>query len=131
MRAKSVIRYSMSFKRQVISDLETGRFDTISQAQQHYGIGGQVTVQNWLRRFGRNHLCPKVVRVEKPNEKDEIRQLKKQIKQLEQALGRTQAENVLNQAFLSMACDQMGEDVDRFKKKVDTERSTNPKGKQE
>ena len=95
MQQKLVIRYSMSFKRQVVSELESGRFDSIGQASEHYGISGSETVRKWLRKFGRNHLCPKVIRVEKPNEQDQVRQLKKQIKQLKEALGQTQAGNVI------------------------------------
>jgi hypothetical protein len=60
--------------------------------------------------------------VEKPDEQNQVRQLKKQIKQLKEALGQTQAENVINQEFLKIACQEMGQDVDAFKKKVDIER---------
>jgi transposase-like protein len=93
MDQRIVVRYSMSFKRHVVEELESGRFSNISEVQKHYGIAGTATVRNWLVKYGRNHLCPKVVRVEKPNEKDKILQLKKQIKQLKEALGQTQAEN--------------------------------------
>ena len=117
MQQRLVLRYSMSFKRQVVSELESGRFDSIGQVSEHYGITGSETVRKWLRKFGRNHLCPKVIRVEKPNEQDQVRQLKKQIKQLKEALGQTQAENVINQEFLKIACEEMGQDVDAFKKK--------------
>ena len=124
MQQRLVLRYSMSFKRQVVSELESGRFDSILQASEHYGISGSETVRKWLRKFGRNHLCPKVIRVEKPNEQDQVRQLKKQIKQLKEVLGQTQAENVINQEFLKIACEEMGQDVDAFKKKADTKRFT-------
>lgn len=117
MQQRLVVRYSMSFKRQVVSELESGRFDSILQASEHYGIGGSETIRRWLDKFGRNHLCPKVIRVEKPDERDQMRQLKKQIKQLREALGQTQAENVINQEFLRIACEEMGQDVDAFKKK--------------
>ena len=126
MHQKIVFRYSQSFKQQVISDLESGRFSAISQAQEHYGIAGSATIQNWLIKYGRNHLCAKVVRVEKPNEKDKILELKKQIKQLKEALGQTQAENVINQEFLKIACEQMGQDIESFKKKAGIELFTRP-----
>jgi len=122
MQQRLIIRYSMSFKRQVVSDLESGRFGSIGQASEHYGIKGTTTVRKWLIKFGRNHLCPKVIRVEKPDEQNQVRQLKKQIKQLKEALGQTQAENVINQEFLKIACEEMGQDVDAFKKKADIER---------
>ena len=127
MRQRTVIHYSVCFKRQVVAELESGRFDSIGQASEHYGINGSMTVRKWLDRFGRNHLCPKVIRVEKPNEQDQVRQLKKQIKQLKEALGQTQAENVINQEFLKIACEEMGQDVDAFKKKADTKRFTDQK----
>ena len=124
MSQSILIRYSSSFKRQVVSEIESGRFDNINQAQRHYGITGCGTVRRWLEQFGRNHLCPKVVRVEKPDEKNQIRELKKQIRQLKEALGQTQAEKVIGEEFLNIACEEMGLDVDAFKKKVDTERFT-------
>ena len=123
MRQSVLIRYSSSFKRQVVSEIESGRFDNINQAQRHYGITGCGTVRRWLEQFGRNHLCPKVVRVEKPDEKNQIRELKKQVRQLKEALGQTQAEKIIGEAFLDIACEDMGVDVEAFKKKVDTERS--------
>jgi transposase-like protein len=124
MRRKAEIRYSVAFKQQVVEDLESGRFRTILAASEHYGIGGSETVRKWLRRLGRNHLIPKVVRVEKPDEADQIRQFKKQIRQLQEALGKTQLESVMNESFLRIACEQLGVDMEGFKKKVDTKRST-------
>jgi transposase len=126
MNQRIIFRYSMSFKQQVVEELESGRFSSILEAKEHYGITGASTVQNWLKKYGRNHLCAKVVRVEKPNEKDQILQLKKQIKQLKEALGQTQAENIINQEFLKIACEQMGQDVETFKKKAGIEPFTKP-----
>ena len=122
MQQRSIIRYSISFKQEVINQLEAGRFASIGQAQSHYGITGNGTVQSWLKKYGRNHLCPKVVRVEKPDEKNQIRELKKQVRQLREALGQTQAEKVIGDVFLEIACENMGVEVDAFKKKVDTMR---------
>ncbi len=124
MQQRTVIRYSMGFKQQVIRQLESGRFDSISQAQEHFGIKSQSTIPYWLRKYGRNHLCAKVVRVEKPDEKNQIRELKKQIRQLKEVLGQTQAEKVIGEEFLKIACEGLGQDVESFKKKVDTERFT-------
>ena len=126
MKQKTIRKYSISFKRQVIADLEDGRFDSIEAARRHYGIGGTTTVQKWLRKYGKNHLLPKVVIVQKPNEPNQIRQLKRQVAELQRALGQTQVENVLNAEFLKIACEELGCDVDVFKKKVDTAPSTKP-----
>lgn len=124
MRDRIVKRYSVSFKQQVIEELEQGRFRSIGEARAYYDIGGCTTIQKWLKRYGRNHLQAKVVRVEKPDEADQIRELKRQVKQLQQALGQTQAQNVLNATYLELACEQLGEDVEAFKKKSGGKRST-------
>lgn len=126
MRDRIICRYSACFRQQVVSDLENGRFSSIQATRQHYGIGGSSTIQNWLKRLGKNHLRAKVVRVEKPDEADQMRQLKREIAQLQQALGQTQAENVLNAAYLKAACEELGQEVEKFKKKSDGGRSTPP-----
>lgn len=69
MEQKVIYQYSIAFKRQVIDDIENGRFDSSEAARVHYGINSTSTIGHWLKKFGRNHLCPKVVRVEKPGEK--------------------------------------------------------------
>jgi len=130
MKRQTVLRYSISFRRQVIADLENGRFDSIESVRRHYGIGGRMTVQKWLRKYGKNHLLPKVVIVQKPDERDQIRQLKQQVATLQRALGQTQVENVMNAAFLKIACDELACDVEVFKKKVDTTRSMTPRKNQ-
>jgi transposase len=117
MEQRTVYRYSMAFKRQVIEDIENGRFCSICQAQAHYGIAGMSTISKWIKKFGRNELLSKVVRVEKPNETDQIRELKQQVKKLQQLLGRKEAEKVLADEFLDMACHELGIEVDELKKK--------------
>ena len=64
--------------------------------------------------------------MEKPDEKDQIRELKKQIRQLKEALGQTQAEKVIGDEFLKIACEDMGVDLDAFKKKVGGDLFTEP-----
>ena len=123
------VRYSMAFKQQVVSELESGRFGSLDAARQHYGIAGSHTIRGWLARLGRNHLMPKVVRVEKPDEANQVAGLRKQVRQLQQALGQTQLKSVLNEALLEIACQELGVDVESFKKKADTKRCTGPGSK--
>jgi len=129
MRERLVRRYSTCFKRRVISELESGRFESILAARQHYGIGGSGTVRKWLKRYGKNHLQAKVVRVETPDEANQIRELKAKIQELERALGRTQAEKILEEQYLKFACRELGRDVETFKKNAAGTRSTTPSRK--
>lgn len=124
MGQRIVRRYSACFKQQVVAELENGRFDSIEAARRHYEIGGSTTIQKWLKRLGKNHLKAKVVRVETVDEADRIRQLQEQVRQLERALGQTQAQNVLNEQYLRLACEQLGQEVATFVKKCDGQRST-------
>lgn len=119
-----VLRYSEAFKRKVVEDLEKGVVDSISAAQRRYGIGGKTTVKKWLRRFGKNHLLGKVVRVETADERHEIERLRKQVRELEHALAQTRMKELLSDAHFECLCEKMGiKDIEGEKKKVAAELS--------
>jgi transposase-like protein len=103
--------------------VESGRFHSFQEASAHHGIKGAVTVREWVRRFGKGHLLTKVVRVEQIGEADLILALRRQVAHLEKSLGQTQAQSLLNEAYLKLACEQMGEDPEVFKKKSDGKQS--------
>jgi transposase len=117
MEQSVVYRYSLAFKRQVVDDIENGRFDSMEAARIHYGIKGPCTVKKWIRRFGKNHLLAKVIRVEKPDEKDQIRQLRQEVRKLRELLGSKEAEKAISEAYLEIACEELGTDIESFKKK--------------
>jgi len=116
----------MAFKRRVVAELESGRLCSIQDARVRYGIGGSQTIRKWMKRLGKNHLLPKVMRVEKPEEADQLSQLRRQVRELQQALGQTQVHNILNETFLEIACKRLGVSVESFKKKADTKRLPKP-----
>lgn len=117
---RKIVRYSEAFKREVVEEMERGRFQDVTEAARCYGIGARETIQRWMKQYGKGHLLPRVVRVERMNERDEIKQLKKRNKQLEKALAEAKVHEVLNQAYFEMVCEKFGiEDVEAFKKKVD------------
>lgn len=120
---RMVLRYSEAFKRQVVEELETGIVSSIEQARHRYGIGGSMTVTKWVRRFGKNHLLAKVVRVETPDEKREIERLRKQVRELEHALAQTRMKELIAEAQLEIVCQDYGLDVEAQKKKAAAELS--------
>lgn len=129
MRERISRRYSACFKRQVLEELEAGRFSSLQAAGLHYGVNGAVTIRDWVRRSGKRHLLAKVVRVESIGEADQIAVLRRQVERLQKALGQTQAESLLNAEYLKLACEQMGEEVESFKKKSDGMRSADASSK--
>lgn len=119
MQGKTQIRYSEAFKLQVIRELESGELGSQAEARRKYGITGRSTVHKWLRRYGKNHLLSKVVRVEKPEERDQIKVMKRRIRQLEKALADSKVQEVLHQAYFEIVCEQHGvKDIEGMKKKV-------------
>ncbi|HMG89436.1 MAG TPA: transposase [Chryseolinea sp.] len=69
-KKKVTIRYSEAFKHQVINEVESGV--TCAQVRKKYGIGGINTIQYWMKRLGKLESLPKVIRVEKPDEKSKV-----------------------------------------------------------
>ena len=45
-----------------------------------------LTIHNWIKKFGKNHLLNKIVRVEMKGEKDRTKELENEIKKLKIAL---------------------------------------------
>ena len=119
-----VVRYSEAFKRQVVLELEDGTSSSIEAVSLKYGIGGHGTVARWIRKYGRNHLLPKVVRVETPDERTELQIFKARIRDLEKALADTQMDALLYRAHFELACEELGQDPKAKKKVLDAKRSS-------
>lgn len=81
---REIKRYSISFKKQVVEELENG--SSIWFLQKKYGIRGAETIQKWVKSLGRQHLLNKTVRIETMNEKDRLKQLESENRKLRDAL---------------------------------------------
>jgi len=99
--------------------LDTGRLKSISEAQEKYGINGNVTIHGWLKKYGRGDLLPRRVRIEMPDERDQIKKLNKRIRELEKALADSHVHQVIDQARFEVLCEEMGiTDIEGYKKKL-------------
>lgn len=78
-------RYSLSFIMEVISEVERGKI-SITKAQNKYAIGGNNTIQKWIKKYGRL-VVSKEVEVMKEQE-NQIEKLKKEKQELESALAK-------------------------------------------
>lgn len=117
METNSYVRYGEAFKRQVVHEIESGKFSGAFAAARAYGIKGSETVTNWLRTYGREDLLPKKISITTVNELDENKQLKQRVTQLEKALADSYMSGLLRESYLEIACEQMGIAVEEFKKK--------------
>ena len=114
---RSFMRYSEAFKQQVISELEAGKLSSISEANRVYGIRGAETVTQWIRKYGREDLLPKKIKIETMKERDELKEARKRIRELEAALADAHIDHSLGDSYLNIACKRLGMDVSDFKKK--------------
>lgn len=113
------LRYSEAFKMHVVQELASGKLSCINEACKKYGKVGFHTIRGWLNKYGRKELIPRVVRVEMPEEKSEIKKLKKRIRELEKALADTKIDSILDRAHFEVLCEQMGiKDIAGMKKKI-------------
>lgn len=119
---KEVIRYSESFKRQIVRELEQGTHPNCFSAAKAYGIRGVGTVSRWVSEYGKTHLLKRVLRVETTEERNELKKLREEVRKLKSALADAHLDLRLERAFLEIACESAGiSDVDGFKKKADGE----------
>ena len=115
-----VYRYSEAFKHQVVRELESGSIPSITAAQKKYGITGTLTIESWLKRYGKEDLLPRRVRIEMPDEKDQVKKLNKRIRELEKALADSHVHQVIDQARFEVLCEDMGiTDIEGYKKKLE------------
>lgn len=117
MKQNTAIRYSEAFKRQVVDEVAAGKHSSIYKAQQAYGIRGNATLTKWIRKYGREDLLPKRIRIETMKEVDQLQKARRRIRELEAALADAHIDHCLEHAFLEIACERMETDLDDFKKK--------------
>ncbi len=107
----------------MVDEIVCGKFYSAYKAQQAYGIRGNATVTKWIRKYGREDLLPKRVRIETMDEIDQLKEARKRIRELESALADAHIDHCLEHAFLEIACERMETDLDDFKKKGSSAKS--------
>ena len=107
---RTIIRYSISFKQQVVKEIEEEGL-SYEEAKRRYGIKGGETIQKWLVKFGKNHLINKVVRVEMKGEKDRVKELEAEVKKLKAALADSALENYAMKTLIDVVNEHYGTDV--------------------
>jgi transposase-like protein len=100
---------------QAVREVENGQ-DCALAVQRKYNIKGNGTVLRWVRQFGSGRYG-KVIRVERADEITETIRLRTQLRQAKEALADAHMELALEKAFLAVACEQMDQTVEGFKKK--------------
>ncbi|MCH7411819.1 transposase [Belliella sp. DSM 111904] len=102
-------RYSISFKKQVVEELEKG--SSYSYLQKKYDIRGAETIQKWVRSFGRNHLLNKTVRIETMDEKQRLKELEEENRRLKSTLADSVVANHMLETLIKVANKEYNTDL--------------------
>ena len=98
----------------------------LEEVRRRFGIKGSTTVLNWVRKYG-NGSRGKRIRVERPEEINQLKKLQERVKAVESLLADTNLELALERQYTRLACERAGiEDVEEFKKKGAGKRLTGP-----
>ena len=111
----NVIRYSKGFKLQLVKEVETGKSCAYA-VQRKYGVRGTDTVMRWVRQYGSGRYG-KIIRVEKADEVNEAARLRGELRRAKEALADAHMELALEKAFLAVACEELDQSLEGFKKK--------------
>lgn len=122
-------RYSEAYKTEIVRRWENGDYETLAQLLRVNGIINGRTVKKWIAKYGNINSVPKTIRIETVSEKNELQEAKKEIKALQAALSEMTMRNLLGESYLEIACEEIGTEVEKFKKKRVIELSKVPHGK--
>ena len=106
----ALVRYSDCFKLSIVEEIEKNGL-SIEDCRRKYDIKGASTIQNWLKKYGKNHLLNKVVRVETKDEIREIELLRKELAALKKAYAELALENKVNQTVIEVSDEMFGTDL--------------------
>jgi len=120
----NVIRYSKAFKLQLVKEVESGKMCAWAVARK-YGMKSKGSVMRWVRQYGSGRYG-KLIRVERAEEVKEAARLRGELRRAKEALADAHMELALEKAFLAVACEEMNQSLERFKKKHAGGRRTGP-----
>lgn len=111
----AAIRYSRAFKLQCVREVESG-VENAHAVGCKYGVRSPGTVLRWVRQYG-SGKHGKILRVERADEVGELERMRKELRRAKEALADAHMELTLERAYLEVACEQMDQTVEGFKKK--------------
>ena len=113
---KDRIRYSEAFKLKIMEELRDAKWKSVQEAAKAYGIA-EMSVYNWMRKLGFEHLKGRLIYVKTRTELDRIKELEEQVLRLKQSLADEVLDHKIDIEFLKAACRRAGTTVDDIKKK--------------
>jgi transposase len=101
--------FSEQIRKQIVQDIEKNKCSVL-EASRELGVHFQ-TIYNWIYRYSRYLSKNKIMVVEDKSESYRSKELEKQIKELEAALGRKQMEIDLLNKIIELASEKFQTDI--------------------
>lgn len=121
--SRVIKRYTRAFKMKVMEEIRDGKFTSAHHAGRMYGIRPWV-IYRWMDKLGFSHLKSTVMEVKTMKEIDEVKSLKKQIKELKMALAEETLSRQIEHATATVIAQMAGVDLEDVKKKVGAQSPT-------
>ena len=113
-------QYSMAFKQKIMEEIRDGKWKSAYQAATMYGIKDAL-VYKWMDKLGYSHLKSKVIEIKTMEEIDEVKMLRKQVRELKLALAEETLSRQIEQATVQVAAGIIGISTEELKKKAGTQ----------
>jgi len=121
---KKIKRYSIAFRRQVVSEYEAGC--SIPDLQRKYGITGSETIPAWIKKYSREGFRHELVRIQMADEIDRIKELEQQVQELEQALSKGMLEKIGLESIVEELLVSREADIKKNEPPLSKDSSTKP-----
>ena len=126
MEKIALIRYSEAFKKQVVREYEAGA--SASGLREKYGIKGRSTIVTWLKKYGREGSRYELMVIQKPDEQNQVKALKKRVKELESALAQLTLDKLMLESLVEVIeVEEGGEVKKNIAQRSLSERSSTPR----
>ena len=103
------IRYSEAFKKQVVKEYEAGA--SAYRLRQKYGVKGGSTITTWVKKYGREGSRYELMVIQKPEERERVKQLEKRIQELEKALAQVTLDKLMLESLVEVIEQEEGGEV--------------------
>lgn len=101
--------YSESFKKQIVSDFESGKF-SVYQLEKLHGVGNP-TIYSWIHKYSTFNQKGYRIVEHKESSQNKVKELEQQIKELQAALGRKQIQIDYLETMMEVAKEELNIDI--------------------
>ena len=101
-----------------MSEIVSGKWKSVWEASRAYGITGTSTVARWMIKYGYGHLLNRVIIVANEKPQEEVKKLRRELKQAKEALADMTVKVLVTENMLDIFAESQGLDPKEVKKKL-------------